>query len=70
MSFAVPIWPIIEIVWSMPPQAVPANLSAAITSSASVVLSNSFSRLLEWSVMTAAQTQNELDDERPAAGGT
>merc|ERR1719329_35253 len=35
MCLAVPISPIMDIVWSMPPQAVPAILSALIVRSAS-----------------------------------
>lgn len=70
ISLACPISPIMDIVWSMPPQAVPAILSALMVISASlcrVILSLT---PLACIVVTAAQTTNAELELSPEAGGT
>ena len=58
------------MVWSMPPQAVPACLSALIVNWASVAWSSLERTPLAWAVVMAAQTVKAEEEDRPAAGGT
>jgi hypothetical protein len=70
ISLAYPSSAKIEIVWSIPPQAVPAILSAEIH----ILLRSPFGIVsfspLACIVTTDAQTVNALLEDTPAAGGT
>jgi len=70
MCFAFPISPIIDIVWSIPPQAVPAFRSEVIHRSASNYLGTLSMILFACIVVTAAQTTKAELELKPAAGGT
>ena len=59
-----------EIVWSIPPQAVPAILSAVTQSWLKSPLGITVCRLFACRVTIAAHTVNAELDETPAAGGT
>lgn len=67
---AVPFLPMIEIVWSMPPHAVPAILSAVMVKSASYYYGILLRTPFEWAVVMAEHTVNAELELRPAAGGT
>ena len=70
ISFAVPFSPIMEIVWSIPPHAVPAILSAVIVNSAKRPNGTYSIILFACIVVTAAQTVKAELELKPEAGGT
>ena len=70
MCFAFPISPIIDIVWSIPPHAVPALRSEVIHRSARSYLGTLSIIPFACIVVTAAQTTKAELELKPAAGGT
>lgn len=64
------VWPSTELDWSIPPIAVPTNLSYFITLEINYYLDSNLSRPFTLSVAKALQTQKEDELESPDPVGT